>query len=100
MHRTRSKIASLLMSIIGVEFAKTDTSFLRYPSSFEIWNNSSQNALSCYIYNKLPRLYLFDLHRYMTARSISCIDIGSRGARVSPSLCLAIVPLFLPSSPF
>ena len=65
MHGTQLSIVSILVSIIGVEVAETDISLLRYPSFFEVWNSSLENALSYYSYNKWPRLHPFNLRRCM-----------------------------------
>ena len=65
MHGTRLKVAFLLISVIRAEVAKTNTSFLRCPGSFEIWNSSLQNGLFYYSCNTQPRLRAFDLSRCM-----------------------------------
>ena len=46
MHKIRSKVASLLVLVIGVEVAETDTSFLI--RLFWAQSNSSSSTLSCY----------------------------------------------------
>ena len=95
MYSTRSKVASLLVSIIKTKVTKINTSFLRCSGFMEVWNNSSQNTPSCYSCNKWPRLCLLDLRYCVPCRVVSRIKTNSQKAEISPSLHLAVVPFFL-----
>ena len=98
IYRARLKVASLVISVIRAEVAKTDISFLSCPSLFEIWKNFLQNApLVTVVTNSLAYVFLISIIT-CSAGDINRIDISSQRAGVPPSLRLTILPLLFLSS--
>ena len=100
IHETYSRVAFLLVSVIKAELAKTNTSFLRYPDFFEVWNCFSQSPLLVIVVtDDLACIFLIFAIAY-PAWGVSCTNTGDWEAGVLVYLRLVVVPLFFPSSFF